>query len=601
MQTYCYHCMKEMLEPPLCAFCGHSNEEDHGEVYHVKPGSVLADRYMVGNAIGEGGFGITYIGMDTTLGKRVAIKEFYPSGAANRTNLLSDEVIVSKSKTEFFQKGVVRFLEEAKNVAQFYEEEGIVDVLDYFEANHTAYIVMEYVEGKTLKDCVNQNGKFRLDKLIELLTPVMKSLSVVHARGIIHRDISPDNIMLTNRGKMKLMDFGSARYFTNEEREMSVILKQGFAPIEQYSRNSEQGPYSDVYALCATIYACITGTIPADSLDRMKNDTLVPPSRLGVPVLPHQERALMHGLALNAANRTQSMAALIREFTVVPVAAPAPKAKDPAKPAKNARSNLKQPTPSVRPPQAQNLKQPTPSIRPPQAQNLKQPTPSVRPPQAQSLNHPTPSIRPPQAQSLKHPTPSARPPQAQNPKQPAAQIPLTPSYMPPIAKKESGKKKIVLISIIVGVLIIAGAVTGIVFGTKGCNNNGTSVSSSTNIHQIVGKNNIVLATDDAIDTTDSAAQSKLESYISNHSSNFQNGFISNDEASHDVYALGNTLVVEEKLTAEIDREESKTLSSISNISFNSEAARRDTGVDNFVFVVAVIDKDNNVLLSKVFK
>ena len=367
---------------------------------------------------------------------------------------------------------------------------------------------------------------------------------------------------------------------------MSVILKQGFAPIEQYSRNSEQGPYSDVYALCATIYACITGTIPADSLDRMKNDTLVPPSRLGVPVLPHQEMALMHGLALNAANRTRSMAALIREFTVVPVAAPAPKAKDPAKPAKNARSNLKQPTPSIRPPQAQNLKQPTPSIRPPQAQNLKQPTPSVRPPQAQSL---------------KHPTPSARPPQAQNPKQPAAQIPLTPSYMPPIAKKESGKKKIVLISIIVGVLIIAGAVTGIVFGTKGCNNNGTSVSSSTNIHQIVGKNNIVLATDDAIDTTDSAAQSKLESYISNHSSNFQNGFTSNDEASHDVYALGNTLVVEEKLTAEIDREESKTLSSISNISFNSEAARKDTGVDNLVFVVAVIDKDNNVLLSKVFK
>ena len=560
MQTYCYHCMKEMLEPPLCAFCGHSNEENHGEVYHVKPGSVLADRYMVGNALGEGGFGITYIGLDTTLGKRVAIKEFYPSGAANRTNLLSDEVIVSKSKTEFFQKGVVRFLEEAKNVAQFYEEEGIVDVLDYFEANHTAYIVMEYVEGKTLKDCVNQNGKFRLDKLIELLTPVMKSLSVVHARGIIHRDISPDNIMLTNRGKMKLMDFGSARYFTNEEREMSVILKQGFAPIEQYSRNSEQGPFSDVYALCATIYACITGTIPADSLDRMKNDTLVPPSRLGVPVLPHQEMALMHGLALNAANRTRSMAALIREFTVVPVAAPAPKAKAPAKPAKGAGSA-----------KAKNLKQPTPSIRPPQAQNLKQPTPSVRPPQAQ------------------------------NPKQPATQIPLTPTYQPPIAKKESGKKKIVLISVIVGVLIIAGAVTGIVFGTKGCNNKGTSVSSSTNIHQIVGKSNIVLATDDAIDTTDSAAQSKLESYISNHSSNFQNGFTSNDEASHDVYALGNTLVVEEKLTEEIDREESKTLSSISNISFNSEAARKDTGVDNFVFVVAVIDKDNNVLLSKVFK
>ena len=309
MQEYCYKCMRALNGSTTCQNCGYDNAGKSASEapYHLIRGTKLAGRYLVGNVLGEGGFGITYIGLDTTLLKRVAVKEFYPSGAANRTNTVSEEIIVTKGKEEFFKKGVDRFLLEAKNVAAFSEEEGTVDVLDYFQENGTAYIVMEFLDGQNLKDYINTHGCFKLEELVTRLLPVMRSLSYMHKKGIIHRDISPDNIMFTKRGKLKLMDFGSARYYTNEERKMSVILKQGFAPEEQYRQNGEQGPHTDVYALCATIYACITGSVPQSSLDRLVDDTLKKPSELGVKVLPYQEKALMHGLALSRKNRTPDM------------------------------------------------------------------------------------------------------------------------------------------------------------------------------------------------------------------------------------------------------------------------------------------------------
>ncbi len=315
MKSYCFNCMKEANEALFCPRCGHSiSDKSAAAPYHLLPGTMLAERYLVGKYIGEGGFGITYIGLDTTLSKRVAIKEFYPSGAANRTNEVSDGVIVTQGKEEFFTKGVERFMLEAKNVAAFSDEDGIVDVLDYFQANNTAYIVMEYLDGENLRDYVNSHGLFKSDELINLMLPVMKSLKAMHKKGVIHRDISPDNIMYTKSGKLKVMDFGSARYYTNEERQLSVVLKQGYAPEEQYRKNGKQGPFTDVYALCATIYNCITGVVPEDSLDREINDTLKPPSELGVKISQTHEQALMHGLALFADDRCQDMDALINEF-----------------------------------------------------------------------------------------------------------------------------------------------------------------------------------------------------------------------------------------------------------------------------------------------
>ncbi len=306
--------MKPLNGASVCPYCQHNALSPNiTSPHHLKPGTVLHDRYLVGEVLGEGGFGITYIGLDQTLSKRVAVKEFFPSGAANRSTDLSGSVVISSRRQDFFRNGVSRFLDEAKNVAAFSSEDGIVDVLDYFEENNTAYIVMEYLEGETLKDRVSRD-KFAPNELITRLRPVMQALSAMHRKGVIHRDISPDNIMLTKSGKLVLMDFGSARYFTNKESNMSVVIKVGFAPEEQYRQGSKQGPFTDVYALCATIYYCITGTMPVESLERTNHDTLQPPSRLGVAISPKQEAALMHGLAVDAANRCPDMDTLMREF-----------------------------------------------------------------------------------------------------------------------------------------------------------------------------------------------------------------------------------------------------------------------------------------------
>ena len=335
MEQYCYNCMSLVGQgSTFCRYCGKNlSESSDMSPYQLKPGTVLQNRYLIGSVLGEGGFGITYIGLDKVLAKRVAVKEFYPAGAAHRASVVSGDVIITRGKEPMYRRGVERFVQEARSLAAFSSEDGIVDVLDTFQANNTAYIVMEYLEGNTLKALLKTEGVFDAARLIKLMEPVMKSLSVMHRTGFIHRDISPDNIMLTNNGKLKLMDFGSARYFLNQDSELSVMLKQGYAPVEQYSSRSQQGPYTDVYALCATIYTCITGTVPENSLDRSRYDTLVPPSAKGVRISPVHEKALLHGLQPNAAVRSPDMETLMREFngTYIPPVPPTP----PTPPEKN--------------------------------------------------------------------------------------------------------------------------------------------------------------------------------------------------------------------------------------------------------------------------
>ena len=359
MQEYCLKCMRKLGDSPVCARCGFDNTPPvKSEPYHLKPGSVLAGKYLIGKVIGEGGFGITYIGLQMTLSKRVAIKEYYPSGAANRSIDSSENVIVTGNRIDFYEKGMQRFLDEAKNVAAFCEEDGIVDIMDYFRENNTAYIVMEYLEGETLKDYVSHHGVFMPERLISLMIPLMQSLNSMHTQGIIHRDISPDNIMYHKLQRLKLMDFGSARFYTNEERQLSVVLKQGFAPEEQYRGNGVQGPYTDVYALCATIYTCITGRVPVNSVERLVDDTLKRPSELGVKIAPYQENAIMHGLAVKASERTPNITVLIRELTTDNVSS------------RHNAANVQSPLPVSEPPKVKTILQqpvadsPRPTARP---------------------------------------------------------------------------------------------------------------------------------------------------------------------------------------------------------------------------------------------
>lgn len=316
---YCPYCMNELKEENgICPQCGKNTDEYQHPAHTLKQGAILNNRYSIGGVIGEGGFGITYIGLDTLLQYRVAIKEFFPNGMVNRNNTVSNDVlsISTESAKELFSKSRDNFLREARTLAKFNNEPGIVAVKDFFEENHTVYIVMEYLDGITLKSYLSQVGKISPYNTLCLLMPVFKSLKKIHDKKLIHRDISPDNIMLVGED-VKLLDFGAAREFA-DERSLSVMLKQGYAPMEQYRRHGVQGAWTDVYAICATMYKCITGEIPPDAPDRVFEDELKMPSEMGIEIEPKFEKVLRHGLAVKPDERIQSIDELLEELDAVP-------------------------------------------------------------------------------------------------------------------------------------------------------------------------------------------------------------------------------------------------------------------------------------------
>lgn len=314
MSKYCNHCMAELEETVVkCPICGKDNTGTV-PVHHLRPGTILNGKFYVGEALGEGGFGITYIGRDTKLDMKIAIKEFYPNGYVNRSNTISPYVndSVTEGRRDFFEKGRERFLEEARILAKFVGEPGVVDVRDFFEENNTAYIIMEYLDGMDLKTYLKSNGTLTPEHTIQLLMPVMDSLKKVHAQGLIHRDISPDNIMIIG-DKVKLLDFGAARTVSAAaNKSLSIMLKPGYAPEEQYRSKGAQGPWTDIYALCATMYKCITGITPDDATQRVFSDEVKMPSALNIAIKPEIEKAIMRGISVNQVDRYQCIEDLIK-------------------------------------------------------------------------------------------------------------------------------------------------------------------------------------------------------------------------------------------------------------------------------------------------
>ena len=278
-------------------------------LHYLRRETRLIGRYTIKSVLGQGGFGITYLGMDELYQRKVAIKEFFPQGIVTRNTEYEDTVTVTfvEEKADY-EKGKERFLKEARTMAKFSKDEGIVKVLDFFEINNTAYIVMEYLEGITLKQYLRENQRITSEELVRLLVPLIESLDEIHSQGMIHRDISPDNIMVLSDGRIKLMDFGAARDYTKfGEKTLSIVLKPGYAPPEQYQTHGIQGPWTDIYALCATMYKCITGETPPDAIDRVIDDHLKKISEFGITIPQQVESVIIKGMSVSAKDRYQDI------------------------------------------------------------------------------------------------------------------------------------------------------------------------------------------------------------------------------------------------------------------------------------------------------
>lgn len=318
----CYGCFEIVGDSTnRCAHCGFFVGDYAVPKWVLQPGTVLNGKYLIGKRLGEGGFGITYLAWDVNMETKVAIKEYYPGYLVSRDVTSASGNIITKTagiENEDFQVGLNRYVKEASVLSKFFELPGIVSVKDFFYENETAYIVMEYIEGVSLKKYLEQKGgKISANEALKLVEPVISSLAVVHKNKLLHRDISPDNIMLDTKGRVKLIDFGAARYFGNESgKSMTVMLKHGYAPIEQYSRNGDQSFVTDIYALCAVLYRMITGVVPVDASDRVQKDTFVPVRNLAKKTPKYIAAAIEKGLSVFAENRQQSMEELYAELYI---------------------------------------------------------------------------------------------------------------------------------------------------------------------------------------------------------------------------------------------------------------------------------------------
>ena len=277
-------------ENGFCPNCGFNNRAPTNEPHQLECRSILGGAYLIGCVLGQGGFGITYTAWDLNLDIKVAIKEYYPLGSVSRDSHTHVSVLThGGDQREQYQKGLERFVNEAKTLAQLSRDRGIVGVRGFLRENGTAYIVMDFVEGETLKSlAASRGGKLPAREVLGLFRPLCDSLARVHAEGLLHRDISPDNIILQPDGTLTLSDFGAARQiYPYGELSNTINVKHGFAPEEQYRTHGEQGPWTDVYALCATMYRLMTGQTPPQALDRFGGGAQIPsPRELGADLSP---------------------------------------------------------------------------------------------------------------------------------------------------------------------------------------------------------------------------------------------------------------------------------------------------------------------------
>ena len=283
----------------ICPYCGYSIGDPPADAFCLAPGTTIHQRYIIGQEISSGGFGIVYKALDSKYNTIVAVKEYFPSGLVNRLLGENDVVLVAGKRAKEFDYGKKRFIDEARSIAQFNGNPNIVSVFDYFEENNTAYIVMEYLDGQTLSEHIQQQkGPLPYPFCLGVAIDICAALTAIHREKIVHRDVSPDNIMICKNGSVKLFDFGAARFSAEVTSAVTIVVKPGFAPPEQYEQVNRQDARTDIYALGATLYYAMTGVKPEESTDRKVKDTLVEPSRLNKQIPENVSVAIMRAMSV---------------------------------------------------------------------------------------------------------------------------------------------------------------------------------------------------------------------------------------------------------------------------------------------------------------
>ena len=312
---FCPNCFQSGYGGVRCNLCGYENKQ-MTEGRALAPGIWLKNRYMVGRVLGIGGFGITYLAFDSQTRQRWAIKEYFPAEWASRMPGSNQIAVNSQSKDEYYIHGKEVFADEAKTLLEFKSNPAVVNVIDYFQENGTSYLVMEFLNGATLAQYMKERmAPLPIDLANRMVKEIGDALTLIHGNMMLHRDVSPDNIMFTNSNELKLIDFGATRvYALNSPKNMSVLVKPGFAPLEQYSSSGIQGPWTDVYALAATYYYLVSGKKPPTAPERLTGVDLPPLRSIISGVSQMMDQAITHALQIEWNKRPSTMKQFIQEM-----------------------------------------------------------------------------------------------------------------------------------------------------------------------------------------------------------------------------------------------------------------------------------------------
>lgn len=307
MADLCLNCFQLKGQSRICPNCGFAEGTEPAQPYYLSPGTVLGKHFIVGTVIGVGNYGITYRCYDSTLGVVVAVKEFFPMGFVSRAAGEKRVWLRTQNQGHQYRDKVQRFLMEARSIARFGKAKDIVNVYDFFEENNTAYIIMEYVDDPLLQDYLEQCGRLDAETACKITESIVEAVKKLHAIGIIHRDVSPDNIFIAPDYSIKLFDFGSAHIEDSQTIEEKVI-KPGYTAPEQYADVEENsGFYTDIYSIGAILYHMLTGTPPQDGRERYRQDTLRSPLEAGIKIDPSLDRVIMEAMAVRTDLRIQNM------------------------------------------------------------------------------------------------------------------------------------------------------------------------------------------------------------------------------------------------------------------------------------------------------